>query len=69
MKSCLEKHAIEMYSTHNVKKSVVAEIFISTLKNKIYKYLTSISRNVYIDKLDDVVNKCSNTYHRTTEAC
>ena len=36
-----------------------------TLKNKICKYITSISKNVYFDKLDDIVNKCNNTYHRT----
>ena len=52
-----------MYSAHNEGKSVVAERFIRTLKNKIYKYMTSISKNVYIDKLDDIVNKCNNTYH------
>ena len=44
-----------MYSTNNEGKSVIAERFIRTLKNKIYKYLTSISKNVYIDKLDDIV--------------
>ena len=54
-----------MYSIHNEGKSVVAERFIRTLKNKIYKYMTSISKNVYIDKLDDIVNKYNNTYHRT----
>ena len=54
-----------MYSTHNEGKSVVAERFIRTLKNKIYKYMTSISKNVYIDKLDDIVNEYNNTYHRT----
>ena len=53
-----------MYSTYNEGKSVVAERFIRTLKNKIYKYLTSISKNVYIDELDDIVNKYNNTYHR-----
>ena len=47
-----------MYSTHNERKPVVAERFIKTLKNKIYKYMTSISKNVHIDKLDE-------TYHRT----
>ena len=52
-----------MYLTNNEGKSVVAERFIRTLKNKIYKYITSISKNVYIDKLDDVVRKYSNTYH------
>ena len=51
------KNNIEMYSTHNKRKSVVAKIFIRTLKNKIYIYMTLISKNVYIDKLDDIVNK------------
>ena len=54
-----------MYSTHNERKSVVADRFIRTIKNKIYKYMTSISKNVYIDKLDDIVNKCNNKYYRT----
>ena len=53
-----------MYSTHNERKSVVAERFIRTLKNKIYKYMTSISKNVYIDQLNDIVNEYDNTYHR-----
>ena len=64
MKSCLEKNAIEMYSTHNEGKSVVVERFIRTLKKKIYKCMSSISKNVYIDKLDDIVNKYNNAYHR-----
>ena len=67
MKSWLEKNDIEMYSTHNEGKYVVAERFIRTIKNKIYKYMTSISKNVYIDKLDDIVNEENNTYHRTIE--
>ena len=54
-----------MYSTHNQEKSVIAERFIRTLKNKVYKYMTSLSKIVYIDKLDDIVNKYNNTYHRT----
>ena len=54
-----------MYSTHNERKSIVAEKFIRTLKNKIYKYMSSISKNEYIDKIDDIVNKYNNTYHRT----
>ena len=54
-----------MYSTHNEGKSVVAERFITTVKNKIYKYTTSISKNVYIDKLDDIVDEYNNTYNRT----
>ena len=54
-----------MYSIDNEGKSVAAERFIRTLKNKFYKYMTAISRNVYIDKLDDIVNEYNNTYHRT----
>ena len=54
-----------MYSMHNEGKSVIADRFIRTLKTKIYKYMTSISKNVYIDKLDDIVNKYNNTYHST----
>ena len=54
-----------MYSTHNEGKCVIAENLIRTLKNKIYKYMTSVSKNVYIDKLDDVVNKYNNAYLST----
>ena len=54
-----------MYSIHNEGKSVVAERFIRTLKNKIYKYMKLISKNVYIDKLDDIVDEYNNTYHKT----
>ena len=54
-----------MYSIHNEGKSVVAERFIKTLKAKIYKYMTSVSKNVYIDKLDDIVSEYNNTYHGT----
>ena len=54
-----------MYSTHNGGKSVVVQRFIRTLKNKIYKYMASISEIVYINKLDEIVNKCNNAYHRT----
>ena len=46
-----------MYSTYNEGKSVVAEQFIRTLKNKIYKHMTAVSKNVYIDKLDDIVDE------------
>ena len=49
---------------HNEENSVIAERFIRSLKNKIYNYISSISKNVYIDKLDEIVNKCNNTYHR-----
>ena len=51
-----------MYLTHSEEKSVISERFIRTLKNKVYKYMTSVSKNVYIDKLDDIVNKYNNTY-------
>ena len=54
-----------MYSIHNEGKSVVAERFIRTLKTKIYKYMTSVSKNVYIDKLDNILNEHNNRYHRT----
>ena len=54
-----------MYSTHNEGKSVVTERFIRTLKNKIYKYKTPIPKNLYIDKLDDIVSEYNNIYHRT----
>ena len=63
-KEWLKNNGVEMYSIHSEGKSVVAERFIRTLKTKIYKYMTSISKNVYIDKLDDIVNQYNNTYHR-----
>ena len=53
-----------MYLTHNKGKSVAAERFVRTLKNKIY-YMTFISKNMYLDKLDNIINKYNNTYHRT----
>ena len=64
MKSWLAKNDIEMYSTHNEGKSVVADRFIRTIKNKICKYMTSISKSVYIDKIDDIVHKYNNKKHR-----
>ena len=54
-----------MHSTYNEGKSVAAERFIRTLKNKIFKHMTAISKNVYFDVLDDIVNKYNNTVHRT----
>ena len=54
-----------MYSTHNEGKSVVVERFIRTLKSKIYKLMTQISKNVYIDKLDDIADEYNNAYHTT----
>ena len=60
-----DNDVVVMYSTYNKGKSVVAERFIRTLKSKIYKHITSISKNVYIEKLDDIVNEYNNTYHAT----
>ena len=57
MKSWLTDNHIEIHSTQNKEKSVVAERFIRTLKKSIYKYMIEVSKNMYIDKLDDVVNK------------
>ena len=54
-----------MYSTYNEGKYIVAERFIRTLKNKIFKHMTSISKKFYFDVLDDIVNKYNNTVHRT----
>ena len=65
MKSWVQDNDIEIYLIHNKGKSVVAERFIRTIKNKINKYTTSVSKNVYVEKLDDTVNKYNNTYHRT----
>ena len=64
-KSWLQDNDIELYSTHNERKIVVAERFIKTLKNKIYKYMTSVSKKVYIDKLVTIVDKYNNTCDRT----
>ena len=57
MKPWLNDNETEMYSTHNEGKTVAAERFIRTLKTEIYKYMTSLSKNMYIDKLDGIVNK------------
>ena len=57
LKKWLRDNNIILYSTHNKGKSVVAERFIRTLKGKIYKYMTSISKNVYIEKLDNIVGE------------
>ena len=55
---------MEMYSTNSEGKSAVAERFIATLKNKICKYTTSISKTVYFDKIDDIADNNNNIYHR-----
>ena len=64
-KKWLKDNNIETYSTHNEGKSVVAERFVRTLKNKIYNHMTAVSKNVYIVKLDDIVNEYNNAFHRT----
>ena len=64
-KKILKDNDISMYSTCNERKSVVAERFIRTLKNKNYKYMTATSKNVYFDVLDDIVDKYNNAYHKT----
>ena len=61
----MEINNIEMYSTYSEGKSVVAERFIRTLKNKIFKHMIAISKNVYFDVLDDTVNKYNNTAHKS----
>ena len=60
MKSLLEKNDKETYSVRNEGKSIATERIIRTLKNKIYKHMTSISKNVCIDKLDDIFNEYNN---------
>ena len=64
-KKWLQDNDIVMCSTQNEGKSAVAERFIRTLKSKIYKYMTSILKNVYIDKLDDIVDEYNTAYHTT----
>ena len=60
VKSFLQNKNIEIYLMQNEGKSVIPKKFIKTFKNKIYKYMTSVSKNNYIDKLDDIVNKYNN---------
>ena len=64
-KKFLKINNIEIYSTYNEGKSVVAERFIRTFKKKIFKHMTAVSKNVYFDVLNDIVNKYNNTVHRT----
>ena len=63
----LQNNDIEIYSTHNEGKFVIAERFIKTLKNKVSKYMTSVSRNVYINKLNGMVNKFTNIYYSASK--
>ena len=67
IKSWLEKNDIKIHSTHNEGKAVVTERIIRTVKNKIDTYVTSISKNVCIDNLNNIVNKYNNTNHSTTK--
>ena len=57
MRSFWQNNELKIYSTHNEGESVISGRFVRTLKNNVYKYTTSVSNNVYIDKLDDIVNK------------
>ena len=61
----MKDNDIETHLIQNEEKSVVAERFVRTLKTKICKYMSSVLKNVYIDKLDDIVGEYNNTYHRT----
>ena len=63
----MKDNNIEMYSTYNEGKSVVAERLIRTLKNKIFKHITAVSKKVYFDVLNDIVDKYNNTFHKTIE--
>ena len=67
MKSWLQDNDIEKYSTHNEGKSVATERFIRIFRNKIDKQMFSVFKNVYIEKLDNLVNEYKNTYHRTVK--
>ena len=62
MKSWLQDNDIEIYSTHNEGKSVAAARFIRTLKNKIYKYMTLVCKNICLDELGDIIDVYNNTY-------
>ena len=64
-KKWLKDNNIEIYSTHHEGKSLVAERFIRTLKNKIYRHMTANSKNVYFDILDDMVGEYNKTYHKS----
>ena len=64
-KKWLKDKDIKMHSAHNKGKFVVAERFIRTLKNKNYKHMTAVSKNVYINKLNDIINEYGNIYYRT----
>ena len=63
----MKENNIQMYSTYNKGKSVVAERFIKTWKNQVYKNLAAVSKNVFFDVLNDIVDKNNNTFHTTIE--
>ena len=65
IKSWFKDNNIETYSTNKEGESGVAERFIKTLKNKHYKNITAVSKSIYIDELDYIVNEYNNTYHKT----
>ena len=65
MKSWLHSNNTKIYSTHKERKYVVTKIFNGALKNKIYKQIIRVSKNAYTDKLDEIVDKCNYTIHRT----
>ena len=66
MKPWFQDNDTETNSKHNEGKSVIVQRFNKILKNEIYKYLTSVSKNVYIDKLDDIINRYNSTHHSKT---
>ena len=65
LRGFLKINNLEMYSTYNEGKSFVPKRFIRTLKNKIFRHMTAVLKNVYFDVLDHIVNKYNNTVHRT----
>ena len=69
MKSWLQGNDIKIYSTHNEGESVVVKNFIRTLKNKIYKYMKSISKNMFINKLNDIVDEYMKDYVWSPSTC
>ena len=64
-KRFLKINNIEMYSTYKEVKPLIAERFIKTMKNKIFKHMTAVSKYIYFDVLDDIVDRYNNTVHRT----
>ena len=64
-KKCLKENNIEIYSTHNEEKSVISERFIKTFKDEIDNHMTTNSKNLCFDVLNDTVDESNNTYHRT----